>query len=42
VRRSAALGEAGEGEGSPDLGGIGADPGVEVLAPEQIAVAVDP
>ena len=40
VGRSAALGESAEGYGSPDFGGFGADPGVEVLAAQPVAVAV--
>ena len=39
VSRSEGLGEGGEGYGSADFGGFGADPGVEVLAPEPVAVA---
>ena len=41
VSRSAALGESGERCGSPDFGGFGADPGVEVLAAEPVAVAFE-
>jgi hypothetical protein len=41
VQPSAALGEGTEGSGSADFGGFGADPGVEVLASEPVAVALE-
>ena len=39
VSRSAVLGEVPEGDWSADFGGFGADAGVEVLAPQAVAVA---
>jgi hypothetical protein len=41
VRRCAAFGEVAEGDGSADFGGFGADPRVEVLAAQPIAVAFE-
>ena len=41
VRRSKGLGEAPEGFGSADFGGFGADPGVELLAAQPVAVAFE-
>ena len=40
VSRSQRLGEGAEGLWSADCGGFGADPGVEVLASEPVAVAL--
>jgi hypothetical protein len=41
VRRSKGLGEAAGGDRSADFGGFGADPGVEVLAAQPVAVAFE-
>ena len=41
VRPSAALGEGDEGYGLSDFGGFSADPGVEVLAAQPVAVAFE-
>ena len=41
VSRSAALGEGAAGFGSADFGRFGADPGVEILSAQAVAVAFE-
>jgi hypothetical protein len=41
VSPCAALGESGEGDWSVDFGVSGADPGVEVLAAQSVAIAFE-